>query len=278
MKTVCLLGLATGASLSPAMHNAAFRALGLDVRYVPFSLGEEQLPWIVQAIRSLSLLGGNVTVPYKEKVIPLLDELSPEAARCTSVNTICRREGRLFGHSTDGEGLRLALADHGIPLDGATVLILGAGGAARAVAFALAEAGIRRLVVANRTRAVGDRLVADLHRSCAEVELGSLPAEDLSAGEMAQADLVINATSLRGDEIGALIPPGGFRPGQWAYDLNYHPRETGFTRAARQGGAEGHNGLQMLLRQAEASFRLWTGVEPPHSRMAAALEAASLAS
>lgn len=257
-------------TFSPALHNAAFAATGLDYAYVPFEVAPRSLAAAVEAIRALGLAGVNVTVPHKEAVLPLLDGLTDEAASIGAVNTIINREGYLYGDNTDGKGYLKALREAGFAPAGRTVLFLGAGGSARAVAVQLALAGAGKLVFANRTEA----RAADLARFVAEktgirVELVTWPeraGDKLPAQVLADADLVVQTTSLgMSPKVYETVPLpfASFRPGQVASDLVYNPVETLFLKKARLAGAVTVSGLGMLLHQGALAFELWTGVSAP---------------
>lgn len=244
-------------SRSPVMHNAALAALGLDWAYVPFDVDPADVEAALGGLRALGLAGVNVTVPLKEALPPLLDEVSEEAARVGSVNTVVSRDGRLHGHSTDGAGFLRALEDAGQGAEGRQALILGAGGSARAVAFALAARGTH-CRISNRTKARAMALARDIGRRfpgrASMVEWG------MKAG---QPDLVINTTTLgmhpQEDDAPAL-PPGVFGAGPFVCDLIYAPAQTRFLREAAAAGCGTMNGVKMLVYQGALSLSLWTGL------------------
>ncbi len=275
MKSVVLLGRSVDASPSPAMHNAAFRSLGLPLCYVALSVEAGDLPQAVEAIRELGLAGANVTVPYKDAVIPLIDDVRGAAARLGSVNTIVNREGRLTGYSTDGHGFARSCAFHGIGLAGVTALMVGSGGAGRCVADALAGSGAGRLVVLGRSTARLEALAAVVRATRPSFDLSTHTLAACRGRDFTGASLVVNAAS--SDDWIDRVEPGAFPgAGAVACDLNYRPGSR-FLDWAASRGARVVDGLAMLLFQGEASFGLWTGIEPPHGVMAAALaEAAGL--
>ncbi len=254
-------------SLSPAMHNAAIRALGLDLVYVPFRVEPEALPDAVAGVRAMRFLGVNLTIPLKEKAVPLVDGLSEGAARVGSVNTLWWDGGSLMGESTDGPGFLSSLEEAGGVPD--TALVLGAGGSGRAICFALAERGVR-ILLANRTRERAERLAA-------EMESGSVTVIPMEPGALReacrQAELIVNCTSVgMSPNIGVSpLEPDWMRAGQVVYDLVYNPPETRLLADARAAGARPVNGVRMLVHQGAYSFRLWTGVEPPLDVMEAAV-------
>lgn len=251
-------------SRSPAMHNAAFRALGLDVVYVPFEVHPDDLEMAIKGVRALGLLGVNLTIPHKEKVAQFLDWIDEEATRIGSVNTVHNVDGELRGYSTDGRGFIRALQAAGKSPKGSRAVILGAGGAARATAYALAQHGAS-VTIANRTfsRAV------ELAESLNPVVEGEIKAVSLN-GEAARkaisvADLLVNCTSVgmypNVDE--QPIPSEWLHPNLFVYDQIYNPLETRLLRAAKRSGAQTANGVGMLVYQGAISFEIWTGQSPP---------------
>jgi shikimate dehydrogenase len=248
-------------SLSPVLHNAAFRALGLDWVFLAFEVPAGDAPAAIEGMRALGIEGLSVTMPHKEAVLPVLDRLSPTAERLGAVNTITRRAGLLVGESTDGPGFIDALRqDDGFEPEGRRCLVLGAGGAARAVVLALADAGAAEVVVANRTVAKAEAAVA---LAGAAGRLGTVD-------DVGDADLVVNATPVGMGDGAVPLDPKRLAPGQLVVDLVYHPAVTPLVAAARERGATAVNGLGMLIHQAAHAFMLWTGQEPPLEAMSAA--------
>ena len=192
-----IFGYPVGHSLSPAMHNAAFAALGLDWAYLPFAVEPGQLRSAVEGIRAMGLVGVNITVPHKESVLPLLDELSEEARLIGAVNTIVNRGGRLLGDNTDGHGFISALREEtGFQPAGKTALIIGAGGAAKAVSVRLALSGVREMYVTNRT-GKGAEDLAKLLQKCSKASIQVIPWPE-QAGETlsVKADLTVQTTTV----------------------------------------------------------------------------------
>ncbi len=266
----CVIGFPVKHSLSPAMHNAAFQALGIEAQYDAREVRPDELEATVQRFREPACLGANVTAPHKQAIIPLLDDLADEARRLGAVNTVIQRDGRLLGDNTDAAGLQRWFREAGILLAGRDALVLGAGGAARSAVLALARAGAHSVLVLNRTPARATTLVADL--------ASSVPGTELSAGNIAAATApaargyaaVINATSLSHQGGTPEMHPSWFGAGCIAVDLAYNPPRTGFMRAARDAGARTENGLGMLVHQAVLAFERWTGQTPPVSVFAEA--------
>ena len=267
LKYLGVIGYPLTRSLSPAFQQAALDHLRLDVEYQAWPTPEDALATRIATMRSPTVLGGNVTIPHKEAVLPLLDEVDPLADRIGAVNTIVNREGRLYGYNTDAVGFMRALReDGGFEPAGRRVVIAGAGGAARAVVAALLEAGTRSITVINRTLSRANRLVADMAEFARASELRALPEMYASwAAVMNSCDLLINCTSAgsSGSEEESPGPIGLIRPSMLVYDLIYHPAKTRLMAAARQVGASVLGGLPMLVYQGAASFELWTGQEAP---------------
>jgi len=264
---VGVIGDPVAHSLSPAIHNAAFAALGLDWVFVAFPVPAGEAPAAVDAVRALGIRGLSVTMPHKAAVLDALDRLTPTAAALGAVNCICRdHQGALVGDNTDGAGFVGGLrADFGFDPAGARCVVLGAGGAARAVVRALAGAGASAVQVVNRTgvtAAVAAALAGPV---------GSVAGPDVVAG----ADLVVNATpvGMAGD-VGLPCDPSLLGPGQVVAELVYHPARTPFMAAAHDQGARTANGLSMLVHQAAVAFELWTGSPAPVEVMAEAARAA----
>ncbi|MDX1934267.1 MAG: shikimate dehydrogenase [Capsulimonadales bacterium] len=263
-------------SASPAMHNAAFADLGLDWVYVPFAVAPKSVGQALEGVRALNIVGVNVTVPLKERVLPYLDSCSESARAIGSVNTIVHREGRLHGESTDGPGFLAALHHAGLPVRPQTrAVVLGAGGSARAVIRALLEAGAH-VIVANRT----PNRAADLVRAVTDglpdphIDLTALE-EPALRNALENADLLVNTTSVgMAPHTEEVLPVPATLPGRLlVVDLIYNPIETRLLRQARESGCRTQNGIEMLVRQGAISFRHWTGREPSIDRMREAVEA-----
>jgi shikimate dehydrogenase len=262
---------------SPAMHNAAFRALGLDWMYVPFHVRPEGLQAAVRGLAALGLAGFNVTVPHKETILPLLDALAPEAEVIGAVNTVVVADGRLTGHNTDGAGFSKALHEaHRFKAERSRALILGAGGSARAVCDQLAREGIPAIRICNRTDAKAEALAGHLRAHHPACDIKALPWTPLDhRAAINWAELIVNCTKVGLDPADpSPIDTNGISPGHIIVDLIYEPRETEFLRRCAALRARTLNGLGMLLHQGAAGFTLWTGKEPPIDVMRRALEAA----
>ncbi len=257
-------------SISPQFQQPAFDALGLGVSYRAYETPPADLPAFVAGLRSPEWLGCNVTIPHKQAVFSLMDEVTDEARLIGAVNTIIRgRDGQLIGHNTDAEGfLRALTSDAGFDPAGAAVVLLGAGGAAPAVAVALLRTGAARVWIANRTVERARALVDALGRHFGPERLAALPlTADALRSVLAEASLLVNSTSVgmaHGPAPAATpVPPHLLGPHLLVYDLVYNPAQTPLLIAAARAGARTQPGLPMLIYQGAASFERWTGRPAP---------------
>lgn len=277
-KLVGLIGHKLGHSISPQFQQAAFDYLNLDVRYEVWETDKEGLPEVIEGLRNPAKLGANVTIPYKEDIIPFLDELNELARRIGAVNAIVNRDGKLIGCNTDGTGFIRALRqDGGLEPKDKRAVILGAGGAARAVGFALVDAGVTSLFIINRTTERGEALASSLKLSGNEV-VASAWKDGRTLQALMECDLLVNCTSVGMKDSEAenqlpidvrLIPTRAL-----VYDVVYNPAETPLLAAARQAGARTMGGLSMLVYQGAEAFELWTGKSAPVDIMMAAAKKA----
>jgi shikimate dehydrogenase len=261
-RVVGVIGDPVGHSRSPAMHNAAFDVLGLDWVYVAFPVARGDGVAAVRAVTMLGLAGLSVTMPHKADAAAACDDLAPEAATLGAVNTVVNADGTLVGHTTDGDGFLRAVDDEGIEVAGRPALVVGAGGAARAITHALGRAGAHVTVAARRPEAA--RSAASLAPDGDAVGLDGIAVE--------RFDVVVNATPLG---MGGEAPPfdvSKLHAVQFVYDTVY-PVETPLLREARARGLRAAGGLGMLVHQGALSFSLWTGVAPPLDVMRAAASA-----
>jgi shikimate dehydrogenase len=275
-RLVGIIGDPVTRSLSPEMHNAAFAALGLDFAYVPLPVPPDRVGEAVAGLRALGFRGANVTMPHKAAVVPFLDEVSSDARLIDAVNTIVVDEGHLAGYTPDGDGFSRALRE--VEPGGAgdwPVLLLGAGGAARAVALALARERVASLTIADRTPAAAERLVERLHSHLHDVALRVVPLDQLAAADVDSAALIVNATPLGTAESLKLpsVVVDTLRRGHVVFDLVYGKRPTNLLNEARVRGARTVDGLSMLVWQAAGSFELWTGRPAPLDVMRSAARA-----
>lgn len=275
-RRVVLIGWPVAHSLSPAMHNAAFKALGLRFQYDLLPVPPGNLEEAMADLRAGEYAGANITVPHKSAVMSHLDGIDEAARSIGAVNTVVLRGEELLGYNTDAPGLAGALRDAGLELSGRRALVLGAGGAARAVVYALARAGCA-VTIYNRTVTRAASLADRVQKLGLSATAGWVPGEGaLRALDLTRFALLVNATSVgmwpRVNE--SPWPEGMPLPSHWAVlDLVYNPLQTRLLREARQAGARTIDGLGMLVRQGELAFEMWTGCTPPADLMrATALE------
>ena len=277
-QTIALIGHPVAHSISPAFQQAALDALGIDARYEAWDVPSEALAATAERLRSGTVLGANVTVPHKVAMLRFIDSPDATVERVGALNTIVRRDSKLHATNTDVSGILRALEAAGVSPRGKRALLLGAGGAARAVVVAMREAGATALTIANRTHERASALVALGGAELVVTTCPLDPADPALVAAMDAADLVVHSTSLGmrhgPDEDATPVPASSFHVGQVAFDLVYVPERTPFLRAAEAGGAQPVGGLAMLVRQGAESFRLWTGQEPPLEVMFAAARAA----
>jgi len=279
-KTLAIFGDPVGHSISPPMQGAALRALGIDMVYLAFRVRLEGLGAAVEAIRALGIRGVNVTIPHKERVIEFLDDIDEPARVLGAVNTIVNNNGVLKGYNTDVAGFINSLeSETPITVYGHTALVVGAGGAARAVVYGLAVGGARRIIIANRTASRAEALAEELSAVSPKVEFTAISLDDKEMeSHLEKTDLLVNATSLGLKKEGRLdLPLRLLNKKAVVSDVVYTPMETELITEARGLGLATHGGLGMLVGQGAMSFELWTGREAPVEVMKeAALEALGL--
>ena len=253
-------------TMSPVMHNTAFRELGLDYVYLAFRVKGEELAQAIEGMRALGISGLNVTIPHKVAVIPFLDELDPLARKIGAVNTIVNDAGFLRGYNTDASGFLRALRDRGFEPGGKQVAMLGAGGASRAISFVLAESGAN-LVILNRWQELdwAEELARQINDTFKK-EVKALESDEANLeAALDRADIVVNATSVgmspHIDE--SPVPARLLRPDLAVFDIVYNPLKTRLATEAARAGAETVMGLDMLVWQGALSFEMWTGKEAP---------------
>ena len=275
---VGIIGYPLGHSISPTFKQAALDYCGINARYTAWEVAPADLFSFVQGLRLPDCLGCNVTVPHKEAVIPFLDEVDEWAARAGAVNTIINQGGRLKGYNTDGQGFLQALQEDGhLSPRGLHVLVLGAGGAAKAVCLALSGEGAEAITIANRTLGRAQALARLIEGLCPRV--AAVPLEGGSIRSISlHCDLVVNCTTLGlkggpGEGVAPLLA-GDIPPTALVYDLVYNPPTTPLLEEASRAGAAILGGLPMLIYQAAASFEMWAGREAPVDVMLNAAEAA----
>jgi len=273
-KRVVLIGHPVAHSLSGAMQQAAFDALGIDARYELWDRPPLALAEAITEVRGDDFLGANVTIPHKERVVPLIDRLTEEAHAIGAVNTLTREGRRIVGHNTDVPGFKVAL-DHlvGRQKMPRAAVVLGAGGGARAVVYGLIRESFQRIVVFNRHLHRAEGMVRHFGRQAAHMELRAMPWHDsIIEAELAKAKLLVNATSIGLDPAESPLPAEVIPPDLLVLDLIYN--RTRLLRDAAAAGATVADGELMLLHQGAAAFSLWTGQPAPLDVMASALAAA----
>ncbi len=251
-------------TLSPLMHNAAFEALKLDYVFLAFRVKPAEVESAVNGMRALNIRGLNITMPHKSTVIKHLDRVDLSAQIVNSVNTVLNKENLLFGFNTDGVGALKALKENGVELKGRKVLLLGAGGAARAIAYTMAKEA-DELAVLNRTVKQAQALAKLLEKSFnKKISTGSLSPTDIQSN-LKDSDILINATSVgmkpRAEE--SPVPLKLLRSNLAVMDIVYNPLETKLAKEAKAAGARVVSGVEMLIYQGAASFELWTGKSAP---------------
>ncbi len=266
-----LLGSPVAHSLSPMMHNDSFRELGLDYVYLCFDVGENDLKTVVDGLRRMHISGFNLTMPNKNRMVELVDELSPAARLAGAVNTVVNRDGCLIGHNTDGKGFIQSLEEKGFSCAGRTMTLLGAGGAASAILAQAALDGVKELNIFVRpTSRFHERTVRQVEALNAETScraaIYDIADTELLRSVLSRSDLLVNGTSVgmtpHADR-SLITDPTLFHKDLFVADIIYDPRETMFLRLAREAGCTTMNGLYMLLYQGAEAFRLWTGQDMP---------------
>ncbi|MBN2074479.1 MAG: shikimate dehydrogenase [Dehalococcoidales bacterium] len=269
-KVCALIGDPIEHTMSPAMHNAAFSELGLDYVYVAFGVKPDELAGAINGMKSLGMPGWNVTIPHKVNVIPLLDKLDPLAEKIGAVNTVVNDNGILTGHNTDATGFLQAMLEKGVEPKGKNIAIMGAGGAARAVSFILADRGAHPVIL-NRIEELdwAENLAAMISREF-DIEV---PAKELTKENLGKvledADILVNATSVGmspNDNVSP-APAELLKADLTVYDVIYNPIQTRLLKDAEAAGATTIGGIDMLVWQGIMAFEKWTGQKPPFDLM-----------
>lgn len=276
-RRVVLIGHPVAHSLSGVLQQAAFDALGIEAVYEPMDRPLIELPEAIAGLRGDEFLGANITVPFKERVVPMVDRTTEEAHATGAVDTITREGSKLIGHNTDVQGFKPALeALVGKQRLPKAAVVLGAGGGARAAVYGLITSGFQHVIVFNRHLHRGEALVKHFARSAAHMELKAKPwHESVLEAELSRTKVLVNASSVGRDPEETPIPKELLPPDLYVLDLLYTPKQTRLLReAAAQGAQAVANGDVMLLHQSAAAFRLWTGQQAPMDLLAERLEAA----
>jgi shikimate dehydrogenase len=269
-KLVILLGNPLGHSVSPPMHNRVFETLGMDYCYMPVEVNENDLENVFSGLTRMNVVGFNVTIPHKIRIMEFLDELDPLAATIGAVNTICVKDGKTKGYNTDGEGFIRSLEEETkISTKGKRFFLLGCGGAARAIAMTLAFQGAEKIIICNRTIAKAQALTTEINekiRNCAAVVEQTSKSQ---AQALQGCDVLINCTSIGMHPREDVLPIDDslLLPHLIVADIVYNPLMTALLKAAREKKCTTVPGLGMLIYQGAAAFKLWTGIEPIISEM-----------
>ncbi len=277
-KIVGIIGYPVSHSISPQMHNAAFENLGLNFEYVPFEVKPEDLKKVLDGLRGEGIIGFNVTIPHKEEIIPYLDEVTKLPRIIGAVNTVKNENGKLVGYNTDGPGFIESLReDAGVEVAEKEIVVLGAGGAAKAVVVSLAEEEAKNIFVTDIIKEKAENL-AKYVDSLFKTEVRAVPhrSKELLA-KIKEADILINATpiGMKGKENECPIDENvEFKTGCLVFDLIYNPPETKLMKISKSKGANVINGLGMLVRQGALAFSIFTGLTPPIDIMRKAAEEA----
>lgn len=262
-KVYGIFGWPLGHTLSPALHNAAFESMGINACYVPLPVEPDDLEKAVEGIRVTGVGGVNVTVPHKTEILRYLDEVKDSAARLKAANVIVNRDGVLLGYNTDAEGFRMSLEHAGIDAADQEVVILGAGGAARAVVRAFQKSGAASIAIFNRTREKAEQLAEEFSGQGAPVDVWDFDDPEVDT-LFENCMILVNTTSLGLRDSDPMPLEGKYlKQKHVLIDLIYKPRETRFLAAGKELGALTVNGYGMLVFQAMEAFTLWTGEKPP---------------
>lgn len=263
-RTCGLIGNPVEHTVSPAIHNTLAQAMGENLAYVPFHVPDGCLEEAVKGAWALNLLGCNVTVPYKSKVIPFLKEIDPLAEQIGAVNTLVRTEGGFKGYNTDMPGLYRAMCEDGVGIEGEKVLILGAGGVARAVAMLLIQKGAEQILILNRTLEKAEKIAEEINGFSDRHVARALPLENFSLLPEGEKYLAIQATNVgmfpQVEDV-LIDNPDFYKKVHTGYDLIFNPAKTRFMSLVEESGGRAYNGLKMLLYQGIIAYELWTGVK-----------------
>jgi shikimate dehydrogenase len=272
-KVVGIFGSPVAHTASPPMHNAAFEALAMNWVYAAFHVEPQNLRSALMGARDMGMTGVNLTLPHKILALDVVDEVHSEARRLGSVNTVLMEHRRLRGFNTDGYGFVKAIEEEfNLSLEGKRVLVLGAGGAGRAIAVKCALEGVAMVCVANRTQPKIEPIAKEIGSTKTTFRALKLNSKDIGHA-IGEIDLLVNATSVglkEGDSLG--LDPSLFTPKLFVYETIYRPAETELLRLARAAGATAVNGLSMLLHQGAKSFEIWTKRKAPVAVMRRALK------
>ena len=273
-KIVGLFGYPVAHSISPVFHNAAFKKLNLDFTYLPFSVRPKDLKKATEGIKALNIVGMNVTIPHKTEILPYLDKVSPEVKEIGAVNTIFNKNGKLVGYNTDAIGFLSSLReDLKFNPEGKSIFLLGAGGVAYAVTYALIKKKARKITIINKPHQMAKSLIKHFKKIAKGCTFKLVDFSQRNNQKLiSQADILINATSVgMNPKDPSLIKKELLSRNLLIFDVVYN-RETALIKAAKKRGLEAIGGLNMLVRQGAASFEIWTGKKAPIETMKEAAE------
>lgn len=265
IKFCCLIGDPIEHTVSPMIHNTAFQKLGLNYMYLAFKVKKDMLKKAIDGVKALNIRGLNVTIPHKIEVIKYLDEVDETAKKIGAVNTIVNNDGILKGYNTDGKGALMAIKESGLDLKDKIVVIVGAGGAARAISYYVALEKPGKIIILNRTLERARKLAKDLIKEtkvCCETRI--LEADQVRES-LSDANLLINCTpvGMHPNVEETPVPKDCLRKNMTVMDIVYNPLKTGLLKNALEIGCKIINGLDMLVNQAALSFKIWTGMDAP---------------
>lgn len=262
-----LIGYPLKHSRSPHMHNSSFQKLGLDFVYLAFEVEDGKIEEGINAMKTFNAIGFNVTMPHKEKVVKFLDEVSEDAKLIGSVNTVLNKDGKMIGYNTDGRGFVKALEMSDIEYKGRKVVVLGSGGAARAVAIQLAFDGASEVVIANRTQSKAEEIANTINENIYTSHGRVVDLKDSTLkDELLDSSILVNCTSVgMKDTIDKSVINNSdvFHKGLFVVDIIYDPLKTKFLSMAEEAGCRVMNGIDMMIYQGALAFKIWTGVEMP---------------
>lgn len=263
-RTCGLIGNPVEHTMSPAIHNTLAQAMGENLVYVPFHVPDGYVEEAVKGAWALNLLGCNVTVPYKSRVIPFLKEIDPLAEQIGAVNTLVRTEGGFKGYNTDMPGLYRAMCEDGVEIEGEKVLILGAGGVARAVAILLLQKGAEQILILNRTLEKAEKIAEEVNGFAGRKVAQALLLADFRLLPKGEEYLAIQATNVgmfpQVEDV-VIDAPDFYEKIHTGYDLIFNPAKTRFMSLVEESGGRAYNGLKMLLYQGIIAYELWTGAK-----------------
>ncbi|MDO9493474.1 shikimate dehydrogenase [Acetobacterium sp.] len=264
-KIYAVIGDPIAQSLSPQLHNGLFKEIGVDALYLPIAVKSEDLEKLVEGFRLMNFGGFNITKPHKIEIMKYLDRVDPLAEKIGAVNTVVCHDGEMVGYNTDGFGFIKSIESKiaKIPKEALTILILGCGGAVKSVAMALADWGIKKVIIANRTAEKAEELANQINESWPGKAQASGMTPDALKKAVAEAMVVVNGTSLgMADTAGSPLPKELMKKELLVYDMIYSPAVTQMMKDANEIGAQTQNGLDMLLYQGLLAFELWSGIFP----------------